>query len=205
MPRFLWSIWLDASADFKKGLAAYDRGDYATALRVWEPLAEQGDVDAQFSLGWMCEKGEGVEDDEAAMRWCAHAAKQGRADARHKLAVAAEQGNAAAQFLLGWMYEDGRGVIQDDQTAVQWYKRAAEQGYAPAQCELSVRHKWGHGVAKSDLYTHMWANIVAAQNNRACLRKQGSTAKDLRGWVTLYGSHLARAQKNGAGMYPKKI
>ena len=30
---------------------AYQRGDYATALRLWHPLAELGDADAQFHLG----------------------------------------------------------------------------------------------------------------------------------------------------------
>ena len=35
------------SADFQKGVDAYDRGDYATALREWKPLAEQGNADAQ--------------------------------------------------------------------------------------------------------------------------------------------------------------
>ena len=38
---------MSASADFQKGVAAYKSGDYASALREWEPLAEQGDADAQ--------------------------------------------------------------------------------------------------------------------------------------------------------------
>lgn len=33
--------------------AAYERKDYATALRVWRPLAEQGDAQAQYNLGQM--------------------------------------------------------------------------------------------------------------------------------------------------------
>ena len=37
------------SADFEAGLNAYDRGDYATALKEWRPLAEQGDVAAPGS------------------------------------------------------------------------------------------------------------------------------------------------------------
>ena len=39
------------SADFQKGLIAAQNGDFATALREWKPLAEQGDADAQYSLG----------------------------------------------------------------------------------------------------------------------------------------------------------
>ena len=37
-------VW---SADLQKGLTAAQSGDFATALREWEPLAEQGDADAQ--------------------------------------------------------------------------------------------------------------------------------------------------------------
>ena len=38
------------SADFQKGATAYESGDYATALREWKPLAEQGNASAQFNL-----------------------------------------------------------------------------------------------------------------------------------------------------------
>jgi len=48
------------SADLQKGSDAYKIGDFATALREWTPLAEQGDVSAQFGLGVMYEWGKGV-------------------------------------------------------------------------------------------------------------------------------------------------
>jgi hypothetical protein len=43
----LFSVGVSWSADFQKGLTAYDSGDYATALREWTPLAEQGYADDQ--------------------------------------------------------------------------------------------------------------------------------------------------------------
>ena len=49
--------------DFDKGLAAFTDGNYATALKEWEPLAEQGRADAQNNLGVMYENGEGVPQD----------------------------------------------------------------------------------------------------------------------------------------------
>lgn len=49
--------------DFEKGLAAYNAGDYATALKEWRWMAEEGNVGAQFNLGVMYEKGEGVLED----------------------------------------------------------------------------------------------------------------------------------------------
>ena len=52
-----------SSADYDKGLAAYESGDYATALRVLTPFAEQGDANAQDILGVMYQYGEGVPQD----------------------------------------------------------------------------------------------------------------------------------------------
>ncbi len=45
---------------FEDGLAAYQHGDHATAKRLWQPLADQGVASAQFNLGTIYSKGEGV-------------------------------------------------------------------------------------------------------------------------------------------------
>ncbi len=59
-------------------MAAYQRGDYATALREWRPLAEQGNTEAQYGLGVMYDKGRGVPRDHAeALQWYRKAAEQG--------------------------------------------------------------------------------------------------------------------------------
>jgi TPR repeat protein len=61
---------LPAVIDFQTGLEAYKRGDYATALKEWRPLAENGDAQAQFQLGVMYHNGEGVQkDDKEAVKW----------------------------------------------------------------------------------------------------------------------------------------
>jgi len=52
-------------ADFQAGKDAFYRGDYATALKEWQPLAEQGDADAQFNLGSLYANGQGVPQDFA--------------------------------------------------------------------------------------------------------------------------------------------
>jgi len=66
----LGSTGVSWSADFQKRYAAYQSGDYATALREFRPLAEQGDANAQFNLGQMYRKGEGVpQDDRTAVKW----------------------------------------------------------------------------------------------------------------------------------------
>jgi TPR repeat protein len=53
----LGSAGVSWSADYQKGYAASQSGDFATALREWTPLAEQGDAGAQFNLGLMYAKG----------------------------------------------------------------------------------------------------------------------------------------------------
>ncbi len=75
-----------ARAGFDEGVAAYKRGDYATALEELRPLAEQGDAKAQFYLGAMYAKGKGVPQDYAeAVKWYRKAAAQGLAEAQNNL------------------------------------------------------------------------------------------------------------------------
>ena len=94
-------------------MAAYQRGDYATALREWRPLTEQGYADAQFNLGVMYDEGRGVpQDDAEAVKW---------------YRKAAEQGDAGAQYNLGVMYGNGLGVPQDYAQAHMWYNLAASR------------------------------------------------------------------------------
>ena len=109
---------------FEDGLAAAQRGDFATALRLWQPLADQGYVGAQFNLGVMYRDDLGVPRDyQEAVKW---------------FRLAAEQGNANAQFNLGRMYFNGHGVPQDYAEAVMWFRGAADKGTAIAQYALAA-------------------------------------------------------------------
>ena len=109
-------VWLAAPAwaDFQEGLAAHERGDYATALREWRPLAEQGVDVAQYNLGVMYSYGRGVPQDYGeAVKW---------------LRLAAEQGLDVAQLNLGAMYLEGQGVPQDYVQAHTWFNLAGAGG-----------------------------------------------------------------------------
>ena len=147
----LGSAGVSWSQDFQKGVAAAHSGDFATALREWTPLAEQGEADAQTILGVMYEEGKGVPQDyKTAVKW-------------YKLA--AEQGDADAQTQMGFMYNKGKGVPQNDKTAVKWWTLAAEQGNALAQGNLGAGYAFGRGVLKDYVYAHMWGNIAATNGN----------------------------------------
>jgi len=105
---FLLSFSLIGSshADFSDGLDAYNAGDHKTALQEWLSLAEQGDVRAQYNVGWMNAYGIGtLQDYDLAVIWYRQSADQGFVD---------------AQFNLGNMYLRGDGVEKDDTLAFTW-------------------------------------------------------------------------------------
>ena len=120
---------------FEDAIAAFNRADYATALRYYfghgvqrdyaealkwfRKAADQGDADAQNGLGLMYREGHGVQQDYAeALKW---------------FRKAADQGNANAQFKLGAMYEMGVGVPPNLTEALKWLRKAAEQDEVVAQ------------------------------------------------------------------------
>jgi len=86
-----------AARDYDAGLDAYGSGDYATALREWRPLAEQGHAGAQYGLGLMYYNGEGVvQDDPTAHMWLDMAAANGSEDAGKARDVVASRMTAEA-------------------------------------------------------------------------------------------------------------
>ena len=142
---------LSWGADFQKGLTAAKQGDYATAIKEWTPIAEQGDAAAQFNLGVIYDNGYGVEQSyKTAAKW---------------YTLAAEQGDVSAQYNLGHMYSNGEGVVQNYKTAAKWYTLAAEQGDVSAQYNLGLLYGKGQGVIQDNIYAHMWWNIAASSGH----------------------------------------
>ena len=71
-----------AAQDFQKGYAAYQAGDYATAIQEWTPLADQGYASAQYNLGVMYENGKGdLQDNVMAHMWYNIASANGHDEA----------------------------------------------------------------------------------------------------------------------------
>ncbi|WOH68841.1 hypothetical protein [Bradyrhizobium sp. BWA-3-5] len=68
---------------WEDGMVAYNRGDYLPAIRLFRPLAEQGNPKAQTQIGTMYRKGEGTAPNQArAFMWFSVAARRGDAKAR---------------------------------------------------------------------------------------------------------------------------
>ena len=112
-----------AQSEYDKGSAAYKRGEYATALSVFMPLAESGDAKAQSILGMMYSYGEGLPvDDRESARWYRQAA---------------EQNYSVAQYNLGMAYLEGKGVKANTDDAIEWLTKAADNGHFRARSQLA--------------------------------------------------------------------
>jgi tetratricopeptide (TPR) repeat protein len=134
--------------ELQKGREAYQRRDYAEAMRWYRKAADQGNADAQFDVGWLYKNGWGVPQDYAeALRWCHNAA---------------DQGNVVAQNNIGRHYENGWGVAQDYAEAMRWFRKAADRGNATAQANIGVLYQNGWGVAQDSAEARAWMQKAAA-------------------------------------------
>ena len=112
---------LAAPADqaFRQGLSAYHSGDFAKALKIWLPLAQNEDAPSQAGIGFMYRRGLGVvADNRKAAYW---------------LRKAAEHGQPEGQMMLGSLYFDGAGVEKSYVKAYAWCDLAQDGGNADAQ------------------------------------------------------------------------
>jgi TPR repeat protein len=127
---------------------AYREKAYAKAAELWRPLAENGDAEAQYSLGTLYAEGKGVEQNDAtAFLWFQRAANQGV---------------AAAQYNLGASYATGAGIGKSDVDAARWFRRAADQGMAFAQLNLGLLYAAGNGVPQDDVEAYKWLELAFA-------------------------------------------
>jgi len=166
---------------FEDGLAAYESGDNATAVRLFRPLADQGDARAQFQLGRMYASGHGLPQDHvAAVSW---------------FRLAAEQGNADAQRNLGIMYKRGRGVLTDNAEAAAWFRLAAEQGDPAAQTDLGDMYQEGRGAEQDYVLAHMWYSLAAGQEHEGAARQLRSIGRLMTPEQIAEAERLAREWK----------
>lgn len=137
-----------AAGPLEDGIAAYNRGDPKAALKLWQPLAEAGNPDAQVNIGVLHANGEGVPQSYSeAMIW---------------YRKAADQGDVFALNNLGLMYMRGQGVTPSDSMAVQLYRQAAEENFAPAQFNLATMYAQGRGVEKDRAEAYKWVTLAIA-------------------------------------------
>lgn len=121
----LFAIPAGAQPAAMRAQDAYNRHDYATALREWRWLATRDHDQAQYNLGVMYARGDGVaRDDAEAARWYREAAVRG---------------HARAQYNLGNIHFEGHGVTQDYVQAHMWLSLAASRAQRVDQKRFSER------------------------------------------------------------------
>lgn len=175
--------------------AAWDRGDYAEAAKLWKAAADAGDARAQWLVGWLYDRGDrGLPKDASeALRWYRKATEgddpaslynRGLAHAWGKAGEtrslrsaeswyrrAAEAGGPEFQTRLARCYQGEAlppcGLRADYAQAERWFRRAAREGHAAAFCGLGQLHESGRGVARSQTEADAWFR-KAVEAGRPC-------------------------------------
>jgi TPR repeat protein len=155
------------AANFEDGVAAYQRADYANAIRIWHELGEAGDIRAIYNLGVLFDLGQGVAQDPARAAVYFNHAAQG--------------GHPRAMSNYGRLLEQGRGVAKDEAQAAYWFHKAAESGLAEAQYNLGLMYERGRGVPQSERDAAAWYSRAAADGQSAALERLGLMYRDGRG------------------------
>ena len=138
------------------GVAALERGHYATALRAWKSAADAGDAKAKANLGYMYERGFGVPQSYVeAVRWYREAAAGGAPE---------------GMYNMGTLYYYGYGVERNLREAARWFRQAAQKELAPAQYMLGLMYSKGEGVPRA---------ITEAQKLWVAAAKQGHVSSQL--------------------------
>ena len=161
----LLAIFPARAEPLQEAIAAIERKDFLTAVRLLQNLAQAGNAQAQLRLGQLYYHGHGVRESNAdAYLWFDRAARQGLAEAQFQLGnmfafgtataapdtdpnrlaaqwyfEAARQGHADAQYSLGILFLTGSGVLANRDEAERWIERAAAAGHADAQAYLKGR------------------------------------------------------------------
>ena len=184
----------DAASAWAEGVRAHAAADPLAAAEAWLIAAKAGHVEAQFRLGQLYERGEGVLAAAVeAAHWYEAAARQGHAGAQERLAVlclcapgrgenggtdeSASDGAAGANDLRpggatadhrggvgALLFPNGRSFRRDPTAARHWARQAAEQGVASAQALLAYLLAAGLGGAVDAEGALHWYREAAKQD-----------------------------------------
>jgi TPR repeat protein len=129
-----------------------DDGDDEKAFKLYRMAAEQGHVNALFSLGCCYREGEGVPNNADAQFEC--------------FRDAAEKGHADAQYNLATCYARGIGVAKNDAAAVALYRKLADDGAIDAKFFLGRCYDQGMGVETDKKAACTLFRAVIAKGNK---------------------------------------
>jgi len=173
-----------AIADYESAVRAVNLGEFSTAYREFQTLANRGDPRGQNGLGILYLRGWGVDQDlDKALNLFHKSAKKGHRAAENNLGEmylagigvpkdfgkafdwcwrAGQKGDPDAQNNLGVMFAGGLGVEKDHAMAMYWFQKSAKQGNIEAQANVGHLFRTGDGVKRDYVYAYAWYGIAAA-------------------------------------------
>jgi len=128
--------------------------DIPHAVKLFERAARQGHASAQYNLGQMARKGNGVKPDIV--------------QAVRLFRAAADQGHVRAAYNLAFLLAHAPKPLGSPDTAIRYYQRAASAGYAPALVNLGTMYGNGLGVDPDPIEAYaLWTLAANAGEARA--------------------------------------
>ncbi|QGU32607.1 tetratricopeptide repeat protein [Thermochromatium tepidum] len=118
--------------DLVSGIAAFESKQFSRAVGLLAPLAEQGNVEAQYRMAIMAQNGLGMLPNPLM--------------AYSYMKSAAKAGLGLAQHGLGFMYMEGECTDKNPAKAVEWFRKAADQGLIGSLTTLAMMYEKGYGV-----------------------------------------------------------
>ena len=119
------------SMELESGIAAFETKNFAHAIKLLSPIAEEGNADAMYRMAIMLQNGLGcVADENKAFRY---------------MGDAATKGLPLAQHAYGFMFFEGECTEKDIDQSIEWFTKAAEQGLAGSATTLAMimkREAW---------------------------------------------------------------
>jgi localization factor PodJL len=142
----------DLTAQYELGLQRLAGGRAQDGVTLLRRAADRGFAMAQYRLGKLYERGEGVQADlVVARQWTERAAAAGNRRAMHDLGV---------------YFARGEGAPLDEAAAFRWFRQAAELGVADSQYNLGVLYQQGRGVNASASEAMFWFLVAARQGDQ---------------------------------------
>jgi TPR repeat protein len=220
---------INSMNDFRERLASNKPGSEVTLeLRriagnsddfpqVLRRLADSGNAQAMFRLGWMSAAGVGMARDEAeAVRWYRRGADAGNANAESALAIAlldgrgvtadpqeglrllrsaAAKNHVEAMFRLGHILVSGKMAEKDEVEAARLFTRAAGSGHTPSMVELGQMYSNGTGMQADPSRAALWFKQAADLGNSAGMVNLG--------WLYANGKGVAKNEVEAVVLYRK--
>lgn len=173
--------------DVALGVDAYKAGDYATARRELEPLANEGNLEAMLYLGFMLQRGQGVTRDPAK--------------AAQLLLRSADAGFAWSQYTVACQYERGEdGFPQSPEKSLAYLLKAEAQGSGLALFALLDRYEAAQDYDRAVALLQKWSAmpVGASKSVAAAMRTLGHCYS-----YGLYGRKLPLDDDKAFALYEK--